>query len=218
MTQNTLKSFENSQPENTQLSSELAAAIEAKGLSPLHHQPHPPASSNPFHPYVEISTEKRLGRERHIVASVVIPQSLEQVWQVLTDYEHLADFVPNLTSSKLLPNAEGRILLEQIGAQCFLKFKFCARVVLNMTERFPHELGFTMEEGDFKQFLGAWKLQPATAEGKGTRLSYDLLVQPPRAMPVALIEHHICNNLTANMLAIAQRAMEIAGSSSPCPS
>ncbi len=163
--------------------------------------------------YVEISTEKRPAKERRILATVTIPQPVEQVWQVITDYEHLADFVPNLTSSKLLPSSEGRIRLEQIGSQCFLRFKFCARVVLEMTESFPHELGFAMQEGDFKQFEGAWKLQP-TADAQGnpqsTQLSYDLSVKPPRAMPAALIEHHICHNLTLNLLAIRQRVLELA--------
>ncbi|MGB7248223.1 MAG: SRPBCC family protein [Phormidesmis sp.] len=160
-------------------------------------------------PYVKISAEKRPNREQRILASVIIPQPIEQVWQVITDYDHLADFVPNLTSSKRLPDAEGRIRLEQIGAQCFLKVKFCARVVLEMTESFPNELGFTMKEGDFKSFSGAWKLQP-TGDAQRTHLSYDLLVKPPRAMPAALIERHLCNNLMANLLAIRQRAVELA--------
>ena len=158
--------------------------------------------------HVEISTEKRPEKERRIVATVTIPQSIEHVWQVITDYEQLAEFVPNLTTSRLLPSAEGRILLEQIGTECFLKFKFCARVVLNMTERFPNEVGFSMQEGDFKQFEGVWKLRP-TADGNSTQLCYDLSVKPPRAMPAALIERHIRHSLTANMLAIRQRVLEL---------
>lgn len=158
--------------------------------------------------YVEISTEKRADRERRILAVVDIPQPIDRVWQVITDYDRLADFVPNLTSSKRVPNSEGRIRLEQIGSQCFLKFKFCARVVIDMTENFPNELGFVLKEGDFKQFEGAWKLEP-TADEKGTQLSYDLFLKPPRAMPASLIERHICHNLTTNLLAIRQRVLEI---------
>lgn len=158
--------------------------------------------------YVEISTEKRPAKERRIVASVSIPQPIERVWQVITDYEHLADFVPNLTTSRLLSNDEGRIRLEQIGTECFLKFKFCARVVLDMTEQFPHEVGFSMQEGDFRQFKGSWKLEPSE-DNRSTRLCYDLAVKPPRAMPAALIEHHIRQSLTDNMLAIRQRVQEM---------
>ena len=158
---------------------------------------------------VKISTEKRPARERRIVASVTIPQPIEQVWQVITDYEHLADFIPSLTSSKLVSNPDGHIRLEQIGAQCFLKIKFCARVVLDMTENFPSKLSFCMKEGDFKQFEGAWYLEPDEEKGT-TKLSYDLLVKPPLAMPVALIEKHLCHNLTHNLLAVHQRTLELA--------
>ena len=158
---------------------------------------------------VTITTEKRPERERRILASVVIPQPVERVWQVLTDYERLADFIPSMTSSKLLPNSEGRIRLEQVGTQCFLKIKFCARVVLDMTENFPHELGFAMQDGDFKTFEGCWKLQPAD-DAQSTHLVYDLSVKAPRAMPAGLIEHHLCRNLTLNLLAIRQRTLELA--------
>lgn len=156
---------------------------------------------------VKIITEKRPAKERRILASVVIPQPVERVWQVITDYERLADFIPSITSSKLLPNSEGRIRLEQVGTQCFLKVKFCARVVLDMTEDFPYELGFAMQDGDFKTFEGCWKLQPSD-DAQSTHLSYDLSVKAPRAMPAGLIEHHLCRNLTLNLLAIRQRALE----------
>ena len=155
---------------------------------------------------VSIRTEKLSPRQRQIVADVAIPCALDQVWNVLTDYEGLADFVPNLTSSRLLSRPDGGIRLEQIGAQCFLNFKFCARVILDMTEVFPREIGFSMVEGDFKNFLGRWALQPALlGEQTATVLSYELIVQPPLAMPVQLIEHHICHNLTQNLLAICDR-------------
>jgi len=155
---------------------------------------------------VNISTEKRPARERRILASVVIPQPVEQVWLVITDYEKLSEFIPSLTSSKLIPNSEGCTRLEQIGAQCFLKVKFCARVVLDMTENFPHEVGFLMREGDFKRFEGSWKLEPSD---EGTKLSYDLLVKAPVAMPAPLIERHLRNNLISNLLAIHERTLAL---------
>lgn len=199
MTSNTLSTNEYTNQQDAQkdaqLVAELQSAVEANGFTA--------ASAEE----VDISTEKRPHRERRILASVVIPQPVEQVWQIITDYEHLSDFIPNLTKSNLLPSSEGRIRLEQVGAQCFLRFKFCARVVLDMTENFPNQLDFTMSEGDFKQFEGTWNLKPTP---EGTQLSYEVSVTPPRAMPVALIEHHLCRSITINLLAIRQHAMQTA--------
>lgn len=160
---------------------------------------------------VQISTEKLKSRQRKILATVAIPQPLDQVWQILTDYERLSEFIPNLTVSRRVDHPSGGIRLEQIGAQCFLNFKFCARVILDMHEHFPKELQFSMVEGDFKKFMGAWRLQPTqVGDVSATILSYELVVQPPLAMPVALIEHHICHNLTQNLLAIRQQALQLA--------
>lgn len=158
-----------------------------------------------------ITTEKLEGRQRRLLAEIHIPFSLEQVWRVLTDYDHLADFVPNLATSQRMPHPSGGIRLEQIGTQCFLNVKVCARVVLDMVEAFPHELGFAMVEGDFRKFEGAWRLEAAEVEGvPGTRLSYDLTLLPPRAMPIGLIERHIRRDLLQNLNAIYERTAWVA--------
>ncbi|MDJ0706445.1 MAG: SRPBCC family protein [Leptolyngbyaceae cyanobacterium MO_188.B28] len=158
---------------------------------------------------VAIVTERLQARSRRIKATIQIPQPLEQVWKILTDYDRLADFIPNLTKSRRLPHPSGGIRLEQIGSQCFLNIKFCARVVLDMYEKFPSELGFQMVEGDFKSFEGCWRLEPITCQGVvSTQLSYDLLIKPPRAIPAALIERHIRHDLTRNLLAIRQQVIK----------
>lgn len=45
---------------------------------------------------VQCDVEAVSWRERHINASVSIEASEERVWEVLTDYERLAEFIPNL--------------------------------------------------------------------------------------------------------------------------
>ncbi len=155
---------------------------------------------------VTIHTEKLPAQQRRILAFTDIPFGVEQVWQVLTDYDNLSSFIPNLSYSQRLSHPQGGLRLEQIGSQCFLNVKFCARVVLDMVEAFPKELKFSMVEGDFRQFEGRWVLEPrANSQGPMTRLSYDLLIQPPRAMPAALIERHIRHDLTRNLRAICDR-------------
>lgn len=155
---------------------------------------------------VTVHTEKIAGQQRRILAFTDIPATADQVWQVLTDYDNLASFIPNLACSKRLSHPEGGIRLEQMGSQCFLNIKFCARVVLDMVEAFPRELRFSMVEGDFRQFEGRWTLEPvAEAQDNIVRLGYDLMIRPPRAMPVALIERHICNDLSRNLRAISDR-------------
>jgi len=161
---------------------------------------------------INITTEKLTGRQRRIVATTHIPFPGEQICQILTDYDHLVDFIPNLTESYRVSHPEGGIRLVQVGAQCFLNVKVCARVVLDMLEVFPKELKFSMVEGDFRQFEGRWLLEPlAGGQNSGTQLSYDLLVLPPRAMPAGLIERHIKRDLGENLKAIDARAQLLFG-------
>ncbi|NEQ43076.1 MAG: cyclase [Leptolyngbya sp. SIOISBB] len=160
---------------------------------------------------LSIATEKLPQRHRRILASISIPCSVEQVWDILTDYDNLSNFIPNLTVSRRLETDSSRTLLEQVGTQCFLNIQFCARVVLDMAEQFPNRIGFSMVEGDFKAFEGVWKLDPDESSDHVTRLNYEITVCAPRAIPTMLIERHLCHDLTQNLQAIRQYAIATAG-------
>ncbi|MDF5735767.1 MULTISPECIES: SRPBCC family protein [unclassified Nostoc] len=160
---------------------------------------------------VEIQIEKIAERQRQITAKVQIPHPVEQIWKVLTDYEALPDFLPNLAKSRLIEHPNGGIRLEQVGSQRLLNFNFWARVVLDLQEYFPKEINFRMVEGDFKGFSGSWCLEPYSL-GKyiGTNLCYTIQVWPKRTMPVAIIENRLSEDLRLNLLAIYQRVEELA--------
>ncbi|WP_191761462.1 SRPBCC family protein [Komarekiella delphini-convector] len=160
---------------------------------------------------VEVQVEKIAERQRRISAKIQIPQPIERIWKVLTDYEALADFIPNLAKSRIIEHPNGGIRLEQIGSGRFLNFNFCARVVLDLEEYFPQEINFRMVEGDFKGFSGSWYLEPySLGEYIGTNLCYTIQVWPKLTMPVAIIENRLSNDLRLNMLAIHQRVGQLA--------
>lgn len=161
---------------------------------------------------VQVQTEVVAERQRQITAKIQISHPVEQVWQVLTDYQALADFIPNLTQSRLLKHPTGGIRLEQVGSQRFLRLNFSARVVLDLEENFPDEINFNMVEGDLKAFIGSWQLKPYSTSGKsGTSLYYTVRVRPKRTMPVVVIEHRLSSDLRLNLLAIRQRVDELFG-------
>lgn len=161
---------------------------------------------------VEVKTEPIAERQRKISAKIQISHSVEQVWQILTDYEALPDFIPNLAKSCLLEHPTGGIRLEQVGTQRLLRLNFSARVVLDLEEKFPDEINFNMVEGDFKAFAGSWQLEPdSLPDQSGTNLCYIARIWPKRTMPVAMIERRLCSDLRLNLLAIRQRADDLFG-------
>lgn len=160
---------------------------------------------------VIIQVEKISERQRQITAKVLIPHPVERIWKILTDYEALVEFIPNLAKSRLLEHPQGGIRLEQIGSQRLLNFKFCARVVLDLEELFPKEINFRMVEGDFKGFSGSWCLEPySLGEYQGTNLCYTIQVWPKLTMPISIIEARLSKDLRLNLLAIRQRVEALA--------
>jgi ribosome-associated toxin RatA of RatAB toxin-antitoxin module len=160
---------------------------------------------------VTLKTEQLEGRQRRLTACIDIPDSNDRVWQVLSNYEALAEFIPNLAQSKLIDRPNGGIRLEQVGNQKFLRLNFSARVVLDLEEVYPHTINFQMVEGDFKSFGGSWNLTSVNdSSSLQTHLCYILEVTPKRTMPVGLIEGRIRKDLPVNLLAIRQRVAELA--------
>lgn len=159
---------------------------------------------------VEVQTARLAERQRQISARIQIPHSAEQVWQVLTDYETLADFIPNLARSRRLEHPTGGIRLEQVGTQRLLNFDFKARVILDLEETYLQQILFQMVEGDFKDFSGGWYLEPASlTPSAGTNLRYTVRVLPKRTMPVAIIERRLSKDMQINLLAIRQRVVDL---------
>lgn len=162
-------------------------------------------------PTVAVQIEKIADRQRQITAQIQIPQPVEKIWHVLTDYEGLSQFIPSLAKSRLLEHPQGGIRLEQIGSQRLLNFNFCARVVLDLEEYFPKEIKFSMVEGDFKGFAGSWCLEPYSfGELIGTNLCYTIQVWPRLTMPVTIIEPRLTKDIRSNLLAIYQRVQQLA--------
>jgi ribosome-associated toxin RatA of RatAB toxin-antitoxin module len=155
---------------------------------------------------VLLTISKMAGRQRRIEATIYLPHAIEKVWDVLTDYEALADFIPNLAKSCRVPHPEGGIRVEQVGTQNLKIVTFSARVVLDMVEEYPSALRFAMVEGDFKSFSGAWLLQPISeGDGGGTRLTYVLEVWAKATIPVIAIEQRLKKDLPQNLYAIRDR-------------
>ncbi|MEH2347234.1 MAG: SRPBCC family protein [Nostoc sp.] len=163
---------------------------------------------------VEIKIEKLEGRQRHVFAKIQIPYQLEQVWQILTDYEVLTEFMPNMTQSRRLNCPTGGIRLEQCRTKSFMGMNFSGRSVFDVEEKFPHEIHYQLIEGDMKALSGYWRLEPWNlSESKaGITLIYDFFVSPKSMFPMALVENILNHDIPASMLAIRQRVEEIFGS------
>ncbi len=145
------------------------------------------------------------------MAEIEIPYSLEEVWQVLTDYEAFVEFMPNLIESRRLQDPTLGDCIEQVRTKSFMGMNFSARSVFEVKEEFPHTIHYQLIEGDMKAFSGCWRLEPiASAESDaGTNLIYDFFVSPKRILPMALVEHVLSHDVPAHLMAIRQRVADL---------
>jgi len=73
---------------------------------------------------IEQTMEKLSGGTRRLAAQLTTSASLDSLWNVLTDYDRLNLYIPNLLSSKKIYQKDNNVHLKQIGAQDFLGMKF----------------------------------------------------------------------------------------------
>jgi ribosome-associated toxin RatA of RatAB toxin-antitoxin module len=160
---------------------------------------------------VKINIEKLEGRQRRVFAKIQIPYPAKQVWQVLTDYEAFAEFMPNLIQNRRLEHLAGSIRVEQVRLKSLMGMKFSTRLVLDVEEKFPDEIHFQQIEGDFKSFSGYWRLEPweRSNQKDGVDLLYNFLIWPKQIFPMALVEHVLSHDVPASMLAIRRRVEKL---------
>lgn len=130
---------------------------------------------------------------------------VDVLWDVLTDYEQLGTFIPNLASSRLVYRQDQTVRLQQVGSQKLLGLRFTAQVLLELTEYRPEGLlQFRMIEGDFRRFEGSWRVRSLP---EGSSLLYELVVQGCIGMPINLIEERLRDDLSSNLSAVEAEAL-----------
>ena len=155
---------------------------------------------------IEQTMEKLSDGARRLAAQLTTNSSLDALWKVLTDYDRLNIFIPNLLSSKQIYKNQNNIHVKQVGAQDFLGLKFSAEVILDLYEE--KDLGlikFKLMKGDFRRFEGSWKIKKINNTNKNS-LIYDLTVQGCQWMPIKMIEKRLKRDLSENLIAVDKQA------------
>ena len=141
---------------------------------------------------------------RRLAAELKSPLPVHLLWDVLTDYENLSQFIPNLSTSELIQRQGQTVRLQQVGSQQLLGLRFSAQVQLELTEyRQDGLLQFRMVKGDFRRFEGSWQIRQRP---DGSSLLYELTVQGCLGMPIGLIEERLRDDLSSNLNAVVQEA------------
>ena len=121
-------------------------------------------------PAEDIEVEVQIVGEDVIVdLSLVVPATRQQVWAVLTDFEHMADFVSNLKESKVISVSGDTLNIFQRGSAKYgpLNFSFESTREMRLTPF--DEIRSHFIKGNMRKMEGTTRL---VDEGAQTRIIY----------------------------------------------
>lgn len=101
----------------------------------------------------------RNGDALDVVAVAEFDGNLARTWQVLTDYGRIAEYMPNIESSRVVSRERNSAVVEQKGAARMLFFSYPINVRLAITEH-PHErVESRAIAGNFREMRNAYTLE-----------------------------------------------------------
>ena len=155
---------------------------------------------------IEVNVKCNKNRQICFSADIIIPFSIEKVWDTLTDYESHPEFIPGLIETQRLQNSSERIQIKQVYRQLFLGIKFDSFCILDIVEHYPYSISSKLVEGDFKVLNGYYKLESTDFNSKSeTKLNYSLIISPKFILPKSILEKNMRKSLPLVLASICTR-------------
>jgi ribosome-associated toxin RatA of RatAB toxin-antitoxin module len=115
-----------------------------------------------------------------VSAWVVMRADQRIAWAVLSDYDHLAKFIPDMKTSRVLSRDGNKLRVEQKGDVGFFFYREPVNVILEVLEDPPRRITARAVEGNVRTLETRYDLQPADS---GVRLDYSGRFEPNFAIP-----------------------------------
>ncbi len=141
------------------------------------------------------------------VADVVMfaPVPSNVAWAVLTDFDHMAAWVPNVRESKVVASEGNMLTVEQQGVAKFGLASFPYVSVRQMTLDLQNSVRVKQIKGSMRRLESLMKL---SAEGSGTRLDYHLELVPSGLAATVMSKEFLQHELTEQFSAIIKEMVQ----------
>lgn len=131
----------------------------------------------------EVSVEAtRRGDALEVVCKAMLDAPLDLIWQTLTDYGRLAEFIPGMRSSRVVGQRGATFIVEQSGVATFLFVSTPIEVTLASTEHPPYAIEVSMIKGNLKRLDGAYRIEPQG--GRRMLLTWTGIVEAQSMVPL----------------------------------
>jgi hypothetical protein len=174
---------------------------------------------------VELVIESPTINTRQVSASIIIDSSIDNIWSIITDYNNLSTYIPNVTQSYLIdvPDDPNKVRLFQEGSQNIAGINFRANLIMDMSELQCDDgenlqektLSFKLVKSHiFESFYGTWNLKYYSCIKEydntnknyfykyKTKLTFDVFIEPRGKVPITLLEWRMREDLPTNLRGI----------------
>jgi ribosome-associated toxin RatA of RatAB toxin-antitoxin module len=143
------------------------------------------ATAGPAHSAGDIAVEAQLqDNALAVTARATIRAPLQLIWRTLTDYNHLAQFIPGMTSSRVLERHGSTATVEQTGEARLFIFRYPIAVVVEADEHYPATIAVRLLSGNLRQLAGAYRIEPVVDKRDQFVLRWRGVIEPDLALPL----------------------------------
>lgn len=142
-----------------------------------------------------VRTEKH-GNEVHVDAHATLNVPLQLIWETLTDYNRLPDFIPGISKSRLLEYRGTAAIVEQLGEAGFLFFKVPIDVVVESLELAPRVIEVRVLKGNLKKLDGRYQIDVGATPADPIVLRWRGVIEPEKTLPPLFGEMILRSNVT----------------------
>ncbi len=118
-----------------------------------------------------------------VTASAHVRAPFSVIWRTLTDYDHLAEFIPGMKMSRLIARSGSVAVVEQAGIAGNFFLNYPINVVVEAHEQPPSTITLKILSGNLRTLEGAYHLQKVAEEEDTFILSWKGMVQPEIDLP-----------------------------------
>lgn len=140
-----------------------------------------------------------------VTASADMQVDTRTAWGVISDYDHLAEFVPDMHSSRVVQRDGDKLVVEQTGEFGFLFFQQPVEVRLAVVESPRERIVARAVGGNLREMEGRYTLQDLPS-GE-VRLSYSGRLVPDFAVPPVIGKMVVRRELGRQFAAVVKEIM-----------
>lgn len=115
------------------------------------------------------------GSRGHYTATITVPVSPQQAWQVLTRYEAMAGLMPDVKQARVISRQGSQLELAQTY-QAPYTFGLPIKARLRLVEQAPRQLSYSLISGErIRSLSGSWTITPVAG---GVKLAHQIAIDP----------------------------------------